>query len=171
MVRSECESGTFLNTSVGIGHESDSLLAGVGMNDTRPEMAARRFISAVSWGEHHTVWSLLSERGRASTLEIAVQGGLDRLVAQRIGTGSASPEELDTFLGSLVHGLRTDFENFDIDQLVVTETDLVTDSSALLDVVTPAFMPGQTWPVGQFQMVLDDGQWTVESFRPHRTLS
>ncbi|MHB1089514.1 MAG: hypothetical protein ACYC0U_00290 [Ilumatobacteraceae bacterium] len=141
------------------------------MNDTRPEIAARRFISAVSWGEHRTVWSLLSERGRMSTLDVAVKGGLDRLVAQRIGAGSALPEELDAFLGSLVHGLRADFENLDIDKLVVTETDLVIDSSALLDVVTPAFMHGETWPVGQFQMVFRDGQWAVESFRPHRTLS
>lgn len=70
-----------------------------------------------------------------------------------------------------MHGLRADFENLDIDRLVVSETDLVMDSSALLDVVTPAFMHNETWPVGQFQMVFRDGQWTVESFRPHRTLS
>jgi hypothetical protein len=171
MVHSECESETFLNTSVGSDLESSSRLSGVGMNAERPEIVARRFISAVSWGEHLTVWTLLSERGRSSTLEVAVKGGLDRLVAQRIGTGSALPEELEAFLGSLVHGLRADFENLDIDRLVVTETDLVMDSSALLDVVTPAFTHDKTWPVGQFQMVFRDGQWTVESFRPHRTLS
>ncbi len=141
------------------------------MIDDRPEVVARRFISAVSWGEHQTVWSLLSDRGRSSTLEVGVNAGLDRLLAQRIHSGGATPDELNEFLSSLVHGLRADFANLDTDRLIVMEADLVTDSSALVDVVTPAFILGETWPIGQFQMVYHDRQWVVESFRPHRTLS
>jgi hypothetical protein len=78
---------------------------------------------------------------------------------------------MEEFLSSLMHGLRADFENLSSDKLIVEPTDLVTETSALVNVVTPGFIPMHRWPIGQFQMVKRDAEWYVESFKPHRTLS
>jgi hypothetical protein len=136
-----------------------------------PEHAAQRFVDALAWGKHRVVWLMFSANGRQRIVEIGMAAGLDRVLADRIANGSAETSEMEEFLSSLMHGLRADFENLSSDKLIVEPTDLVTETSALVNVVTPGFIPMHRWPIGQFQMVKRDAEWYVESFKPHRTLS
>lgn len=136
-----------------------------------PEYAAQRFVDALAWGKHRVVWLMFSANGRQRIIDIGIAAGLDRVLADRIANGSAEPSEMEEFLSSLMHGLRADFENLSSEKLIVQPTDLVTETSALVDVVTPGFTPMHCWPIGQFQMVKRDMEWHVESFKPHRTLS
>lgn len=136
-----------------------------------PEYAAQQFVDALSWGKHHLVWLMFSANGRQRIVDIGIAAGLDRVLADRIANGSAEASEMEEFLSSLMHGLRADFENLSSEKLIVQPTDLVTETSALVDVVTPGFTPMYRWPIGQFQMVKPDAKWYVESFKPHRTLA
>ncbi len=136
-----------------------------------PEYAAQQFIETLAWGEHQIVWTMFSNNGQRRIIEIGVSAGLDRVLADRIGSDSANREELEDFLSSLTHGLRADFEHLASEKLIVEPTDLVTDTSALVDVTTPGYTPLYRWPIGQFQMVRSDNKWYVDSFKPHRTLS
>lgn len=136
-----------------------------------PEYAAQQFVDALAWGKHHVVWLMFSANGRQRIIDIGIAAGLDPVLADRIANGSAEPSEMEEFLSSLMHGLRADFENLSSEKLIVQPTDLVTETSALVDVVTPGFTPMHCWPIGQFQMVRRDMEWCVESFKPHRTLS
>ena len=136
-----------------------------------PEDAAGKFIDALTWGDHIAVWWMFSEAGRRRIVEIGVDAGLDPVAGERMLDGSAHPDAREEFLVSLMHGLRADFDNLEGDRLVVEPTDLFGPDSALVDVTTEGFLPGTTWPIGQFQLVHGPDGWQIDSFKPHRTLS
>ena len=68
------------------------------MSSAKPEDAAERFIEAIVWGEHVTVWAMLSESGREHVLEAGSRRGLDPLQAQRIRQWTSPHDELDALM-------------------------------------------------------------------------
>jgi hypothetical protein len=131
--------------------------------------AARRFVEAVAWGEHRTVWDLLSPDGRAVVLRVATNRGMDAALGARLREGQATRGEEETFLTDLVNGLRADLAGTDLDTLEIeagpgpAEPDrewvlLVAPVAAELGV------PGL--PVGTLEMVHLSNTWRVERLSP-----
>ena len=75
------------------------------------------FLDAVVWGQHLTVWELLSPDGRDVVLEAGERRGLDPVQAARLRQGTSQPDERDTFLTGLVHGLRVDFSSVELENV------------------------------------------------------
>lgn len=131
--------------------------------------AARRFLRAVVWGEHTTVWALLSRKGRSTALSVALGNGLDRVVAARIGDGRADPVELDEFLRSLLAGLRRDMRSVDVDNVTVAGRSRPgAGGSVIVDLESPSSLPGTAgWPAGHLELSRGpDGDWVVDRLHP-----
>ena len=131
-----------------------------------PEEAARAFIQAVVWGEHHVVWEMLSDEARRAVMGIATARGMPEPLAARLRDGTATQVELDQFRGDLVNGFRADLIGTDID---VVEYEL--DEAALepgtvrviLMVPVPDPVLGRGLPTASLE--LSDGgagSWRVE---------
>ena len=131
--------------------------------------AARRFLSAVVWGEHTRLWAMLSPRGRAVAVSVAAANGLDRVAAARISDGLADPVELDDFLRQLLAGLRRDMRSVDLENVTAAgEPRPGPDGSAIVDLVTPSALPGtEAWPAGRLVLSRGpDGAWGVDRLEP-----
>lgn len=79
---------------------------------------AQRMLEAIVWGQHLTVWELLSPAGREVVLETGGRRGLDVVQAARIRQGTSPAAEQDAFLTGLVHGLRVDFSSVEVEKVV-----------------------------------------------------
>lgn len=133
---------------------------------------AAAFIDAIAWGEHTTVWELLSADGRATALGVAMHNGLDRVVAGRISEDLADPTEREQFLQQLVGGLRRDLRGVDIDNISAVEP---TSSTAVgrtdvvaVELTTPSTIPGtHAWLAGTlFLSHTDANGWQVDRLEP-----
>ncbi len=135
---------------------------------------ARRFVSAVIWGEHITLWDLFGLEARRSVLRIAVSRGMDEGLAARLGDGTAGRAERDTFLTDLVNGLRADLRGNDLDALeyqpdtAVDPDDKVSDrETARVMLLAPMLAGlGAPLPVASMELVRDGGRWRVERLTP-----
>lgn len=78
---------------------------------------AERFLHAVDEGDRHGVWDLFSDNARAYVLNRAVDKGMDFDLMSAIRQGTASDEDIDSYLGDLVDGLRHDLRGVDIKKL------------------------------------------------------
>lgn len=135
--------------------------------------AARRFVSAVIWGEHITLWGLFTDEARRSVLRIAVGRGMDEALAARLRDGTAARVERDTFLADLVNGLRADLRGNDLDALeyqpdATTLDDEVSDPGAARVMLMAPMLAGlgAPLPVASMEMVRDGDQWRVERLTP-----
>lgn len=130
-----------------------------------PVAVARRFLDAVAWSEHRTVWALLGREGRATVLRVATGRGMDEGLAGRLREGVASSTDEDLFLSDLVNGLRTDLAGTDIDDI---ELDLEPGpqepgrARVLLVVPVPAALGVPGLPVGSVELAEDEGAWRVQ---------
>ena len=134
-----------------------------------PVVVARRFLSAVAWGEHHTIWELLGREGRTAVLRVATTRGMDEALAARLRDGVASPGDQDVFLTDLVNGLRADLVGTDLDALEIEpEPGPEEDGRARVLLVAPVAsslgVPGL--PVGSVELADDDGRWLVQRLVP-----
>lgn len=135
----------------------------------RADDAANTFVHAVQWGEHTTVWSLLSESGRATALSVASSNGLDRVTASRIREGVSDPMVLDEFLTRLLRGIRRDLRSVDIDDLETGEVRVADDGgAATVELTNPSTIPGTPpWSAGHLELSVDaDGRWLVDRLVP-----
>ncbi len=134
-----------------------------------PAAVAGAFIAAIAWGEHTTVWELLSETGRSVALAVAQANGLDRVVAGRIRDRLANPVELEDFLAQLLGGLRHDLRSVDIGEIRLGACAPASDGAALeVELLVPSLLPGtDSWPAGSI-VVSDDGSgtWRVDRLQP-----
>ena len=130
--------------------------------------AATAFIHAIVWGEHTTLWDLLSDEGRAAAVSVAVRNGLDRVVAGRILDGLADPVERDRFLQELVAGLRRDLRSVELTELSVGERAPARDGAVAVDLRTPSQLPGTDWwPAGRLVLSRDPHRgWVVDRLEP-----
>lgn len=127
---------------------------------------ARTFVSAVAWGEHVTVWELLSAAGRKTVLEVAVKRGMDEAQAERLGGGTAGATERDLFLTDLVNGLRADLEGNNLDTLEYERAEEEQPGRANVLMTAPMVAGLGSLPVGTVEMVDEGGAWRVERIVP-----
>jgi hypothetical protein len=130
--------------------------------------AAQRFLDAVIWGDHRTVWNLIGSAGRTEVLEVATKRGMDEGLAARLASDSASENEFNEFLTDLVNGLRAELSGNDLDH-VTYELDAAESGGGRAKVVM--FVPlhpalGGTLPIGHLELVTEGDVWKVERLLP-----
>jgi len=131
-----------------------------------PIEAGEAFVHAIVWGEHITVWELLSNQGRRIALGVATDNGLDRVVARRIEQNLADPVELDEFRAQVLGGLRRDLRSVDLDHITVVGSGRGGDTGTVT-LTTPSAIPGTSdWVAGELVLSLDDGRWRVDRLIP-----
>ena len=134
-----------------------------------PAAVAGAFVAAIAWGEHTTVWELLSGTGRSVALAVAQANGLDRVAAGRIRDRLANPVELEDFLAQLLGGLRHDLRSVDVGEIQVGHCTLAPDGvTATLELSVPSLLPGTgSWPAGSVVLSHDGaGTWRVDRLEP-----
>ena len=143
---------------------------GAAMTDAVADAAqrAKAFIHAVVWAEHTTLWELLSDDGRAAALAVAMNNGLDRVVAGRIRDDLADPVERERFLQQLVAGLRRDLRSVELTELALGECRSVDDGTVAVELLSPSQLPGiDAWPAGRLVLSCDaDRGWVVDRLEP-----
>lgn len=139
------------------------------MTGDQPTGVASRFIDAIAWGEHHTVWDLLSPQARRTVLRLATDRGMDEGLAARLRDGTASRSEREVFLADLVNGLRADLIGTDVDNLVFLD-DPDPEPGRARVILTVPFPPeleqGEGVPVGSVELIDDGDGWLVERLVP-----
>lgn len=78
---------------------------------------AERFLRAVDAGDRHGVWALFSDNARAYVLNRAVDKGMDFDLMSAIRQGTADEEDIESYLGDLVDGLRHDLRGVELTNL------------------------------------------------------
>ncbi len=143
------------------------------MTSPSPAEVVARFIHAVAWGEHLTVWELLALEGRKTVLRVALGRGMDDVLASRLREDRAEPDELNAFLTDLVNGLRADLAGADLDTLGFEEQPSEDLPRAAVVLTTPTD-PELTrhgidsLPVATVRLVLDGATWLVTGIEPRR---
>ncbi len=138
---------------------------------------AERFIHAIVWAEHTTLWDLLSVQGRSTALSVAMHNGLDRVVAGRIHDDLADPNEREQFLQQLVNGLRRDLRSVELTELTVGDCHEMSEDTVAVELLTPSQIPGtEAWSAGRLILSRshsnatcrgdDNGGWTVDRLEP-----
>lgn len=142
------------------------------MSDTTtPEEVATTFVSAVAWGEHHTVWNLLSGEGRTLVLRLGATRGMDQALAARLRDGTAATAEREEFLTDLVNGLRADLAGNDLDTLEA-ERDLAGEEGGagtvrvILVSPLPEVLGLPGLPFATMEMTEEEGGWRVDRLVP-----
>lgn len=130
---------------------------------------ARRFVDAVAWGEHRTVWDLLGSEGRTTVLRIAVNRGMSEALSARLRDGTTAQGEEHEFLTDLVNGLRADLAGTDLDSLIFdVEPGPVEPGRLHVMLSSPvhANLGVAGLPVGTIELVETDDGWRVERLLP-----
>lgn len=130
---------------------------------------AAAFLQAIAWGEHTTIWELLSDDGRRAALSVAVDNGLDRVAAGRIHDDLADPAEREEFLRQLVGGLRRDLRSVDLPNLSIDAGTLIeTGSTASIAFTSPSTIPGtEGWAAGLLLLSRNgDRGWCIDRLEP-----
>lgn len=135
-----------------------------------PQGVAKVFVDAVAWGEHHTVWDLLSAEGRGVVLRVGAMQGMDEALAARLREGTAARAEREEFLADLIAGLRADLAGNDLDS-VVAEVDAVPTGEpdkarVILVAPVPEVLKLPGLPVATVELSAEAGQWRVDRLIP-----
>ncbi|MGI9597275.1 MAG: hypothetical protein ACR2QK_14020 [Acidimicrobiales bacterium] len=146
------------------------------MSSDDPWGRAEAFVTAIVWGEHTTIWRLLSPAGRTAALSVAVGNGLDRVVAARIDGEVADPTEFEDFLRQLVGGLRRDLRSVEAAKVTTAAATAddgdgdggATVDEAIVELATPSDIPGTgDWPAGRVHLSRDDERgWLIDRLEP-----
>lgn len=128
---------------------------------------ARTFVAAVAWGEHHTVWEMLSKEGRSVVLRVAEKRGMDEAMVARLRDGTAAPSEREQFLTDLVNGLRADLEGNNLEGLdYEPDPDPETERSRVILVAPMPVGLSAGLPVASIELTQERGSWRVERLLP-----
>lgn len=143
--------------------------AGSGADGRGPEEVARSFVEAVAWGEHHTVWELLSQEGRTLVLRLGATRGMDQALAARLRDGTAATAEREEFLTDLINGLRADLAGNELDNLETElDTTLVGATSVRVILVSPLpaalSLPGL--PFATVELTDEAQGWRIDRMVP-----
>lgn len=134
-----------------------------------PVSRARAFIDAIVWGEHTTLWELLSDEGRMAVLSVAVANGLDRVAAGRLHDDLADPVEREDFLRQLLAGLRRDLRSVDLDHVNVEPALQPDGVAAVVGLSVPSDIPGTgPWSAGRVILSPGDRGWRVDRLEPRQ---
>ncbi len=129
-----------------------------------PEEAARTFVQAVAWGEHHLVWDLLSTEAHRVVMGIATSRGMPEALAARLRDGTATQAELDQFRSDLVNGFRADLLTVDVDTLEYDVVLDLEDSTARVVLMVPVPDPllGAGLPAASVELSQEAGDWRID---------
>ncbi len=133
-----------------------------------PAAMVARFIEAIAWGEHKTVWELFSVEARNTVLKVASKRGMEEDLVARLRDATASRDEYDEFLSDLIVGLRADLAGNDLDVLQY-ETDPIEPAPGQARVVLNvplAPVLGGVLPMGSVELAMEDGSWKVVRIVP-----
>jgi hypothetical protein len=133
--------------------------------------AAQDFFNAVARGDRSRLWELLSENARAFVLNIAMERGMDFDLGTRIRGGTATDEEMDEYLTTLLEGVRRDLRGMDLSRLVFEST---AEPHAPLQVRVTYLLQMQeaiggivsAIPAGSLIMSYEADRWRVERLVP-----
>lgn len=133
--------------------------------------AARAFVEAVIWGEHHLVWQMLSPEAQRVVMGIATGRGMPEPLAARLRDGTASQGELDQFRGDLVNGFRADMIGVDVDTLGYEVDEAVVEpgrARVILVVPVPDPRLGSGLPAASLELSQEneDAPWLVDRLIP-----
>lgn len=135
-----------------------------------PGEAAKVFVEAVIWGEHHVVWDMLSSEAQRVVMSIATSRGMPEPLAGRLRDGTATEAELDQFRSDLVNGFRADLMGTDVDTLEYeVEEALFAPGTARVVLVVPVPDPrlGSGLPTASLELRQEGGDaWRVERMIP-----
>ncbi len=129
--------------------------------------AARTFIQAVVWGEHHLVWQMLSNEAQRVVMGIATTRGMPEALAARLRDGTATQAELDQFRGDLVNGFRADLLGTDADTVEYEVDEAIFEPNTarvILVVPVPDPVLGRGLPTASLELSREgaSGEWRVE---------
>lgn len=133
-----------------------------------PEACAAAFVHAVVWGEHSTLWNLLSPAGRDRVLAAGARGGLDPVKAERIRQGTSPRDEMDEFLTGLVQGLRVDLSSADLGEIEIGPVATTTVRGAEVHLVVPSAFHDEPWVAGVVEASAHGDRWLVDRLEPRR---
>lgn len=133
--------------------------------------AARTFVQAIAWGEHHTVWDMLTVEAQRVVMGIATSRGMPEPLAARLRDGTASQAELDQFRGDLINGFRADLLGNDVDAFEYEVDDVGMEpgvARVVLIVPVPDPRLGSGLPAASIELHRegDDNAWHVERLVP-----
>ncbi len=136
-----------------------------------PVDTTRRFIDAIVWGEHRTVWELLGVEARTTVLKVASNRGMDEGLVARLRDGTASDAERDEFLADLVTGLRADLAGNDLDALEYEEDaePMEAGRARVVIMVPVAGGFGGNLPVGSVELATEEAEWRIQRLVPQVT--
>lgn len=136
--------------------------------------AARTFVQAIAWGEHHTVWDMLTVEAQRVVMGIATSRGMPEPLAARLRDGTASRAELDQFRGDLINGFRADLLGNDVDTFEYEVDDVGMEpgvARVVLIVPVPDPRLGSGLPAASIELHREgrdgnDNAWHVERLVP-----
>ncbi len=134
-----------------------------------PAETARTFVQAVAWGEHHTVWDMLSDEAQRVVMGIATSRGLPEPLAARLRDGTATQIEVDQFRGDLVNGFRADLLGVDVDTIEYeVDEAIIEPGTARVVLLVPVPDPrlGLGLPTGSLELRQEGEAWRVERLIP-----
>ena len=136
-----------------------------------PDEVARTFVHAIAWGEHHTVWNMLTAEAQRVVMGIATSRGMPEPLAARLRDGTASAAELDQFRGDLINGFRADLLGNDVDSFEYEVDDIGMEPGAVrvvLMVPVPDPRLGSGLPAASLDLRQEgeDNAWHVERLVP-----
>lgn len=132
-----------------------------------PMSAAERFLRAIVWGEHLTVWEMMSAVGHEYVLQAGARRGLDPFLAQRIRFGTSTRDELDSFLTGVVHGLRVDFSAVPLDDVRAAPCAVALGAETVdVPLECPATFGGACWAAGSIVLSRSGENWLVDRVKP-----
>lgn len=142
-----------------------------GAGPGEPVATAARFVGAIAWGEHRTIWDLFGTEARTTVLKVASKRGMAEDLVARLRDGTASQDEYNEFLADLVGGLRADLAGNDLDA-VEFEADPVEPGPGQARVVLNVPLAptlGGVLPMGSVELTVEDGTWKVVRIVPQVT--
>lgn len=80
---------------------------------------AEAFFVAVQQHDARAIWDLFTERAKAYVVNLGQDRGMDIDLASRLRRGTASDEELDTFLEDLLAGIQKDLQDIDLTRVAL----------------------------------------------------
>lgn len=133
--------------------------------------AAEAFFAALAAGRARAVWEAFSDRARAYVLNLGHERGMDFELAARLRSGSASEEEMESFLQDLLAGLQRDLRGVDLSRLAF---EAKAEPEAPMQVrvnylvaIGPQVEGVQTAiPAGSLVFALEEDRWKLERIEP-----
>lgn len=133
--------------------------------------AAERFFEALANGDGRALWAVMSDDARAYVLNIAVERSMEFDLYSRLRDGTASEEEVDSYLADLLEGIRADLQGVKLDRLAF-ESAAEPESPMRMRVTYLMRMDATIGgvetaiPAGSLIMVHEDGEWKMDRLVP-----